>query len=253
MSIIIQAKRAGKDNRFFKGETEDLNWEPSHFIMWNRICNKFGGVYTPYPTRAYQTDSFLEFLDRYKDSEYTIANDESEPTPQEVKNPGGHDLRAFLPDRRVVNTEDLSKEDARKKDAALNQNAIKLPPTLQKPKHPPANKIPDPKKVSENERSTQESTGNSNNQDATAETGDTGSNISQTAVSGSKAAPIEQTVVEEAANKESNVRNTENIKRGNNEGSKQEVAGGNPQNPFKKAGINTGASKPASGSTVKVR
>lgn len=134
MSIILQVKRASKDKGLYNGETDSLNWEPSHVIMYDRLCNRFGGHFTREPTRTNQTPEFLEFIDRYSDPEYT------EGVTEKPKQREGALLRDFVPEPLPVNTEGVSKDEARQRQEMVNQNALKMPakPPEPKPAEPKA-------------------------------------------------------------------------------------------------------------------
>lgn len=91
MSLIQRIKLAARDHGMYMFEIDD-NWGPIEKQMYYALCNKFEGEYSDFPTTNGQKPEFLEFLDRYKDSEYT--HPKPEPTP--VKS--GVDLRQFMPD-----------------------------------------------------------------------------------------------------------------------------------------------------------
>jgi len=148
MSIVINAKRAARDHGLYNGETDSLNWEPSHVIMWNRLCNTFGGYFTREPSRLYQTPSFLEFLDKYNDSEYTKNNDSKAEKDEPVKLPhgGGADLRGLIPPQQPVNTEGAAtKKEVAERNKQVNENVVTLPESMVPPKQASA------KKASEND------------------------------------------------------------------------------------------------------
>lgn len=138
MSLIQQIKRAAINHGIYKGEVDD-NWEPADRLMFHRLCSRFHGNYTDHPTRANQSKEFLDWLDNYKDSEYS-----EEPYQHKVVNPGGIDLRQLIPDRQPVNTEGAaSKQEIKQRDAMVNENVIKIPQST--------TLAPDPKKVVQEE------------------------------------------------------------------------------------------------------
>lgn len=141
MSLIQQIKRAAINHGMYKGTVDD-NWEPADRLMFHRLCSRFHGNYTDHPSRNNQNPEFLEWLDKYKDSEYS-----EERSTHAVINPGGADLRQFIPDRQPVNTEGVSRQEAKERDARVNENHIKLPTQQQK-----KDSVPDPAKVVEEEK-----------------------------------------------------------------------------------------------------
>jgi hypothetical protein len=149
MSLVQQIKRAAINHGIYKGNVDD-NWEPADRLMYHRLCTRFHGHYSDHPSRANQSKTFLEWLDKYKDPEYS-----EDPYVHSVVNPGGIDLRQLIPDRQTVNTEGVSRQEAKARDAMVNENAIKLPPPPKKVL------IPDPKDVVKQEANNELSDKNS--------------------------------------------------------------------------------------------
>jgi hypothetical protein len=157
----------------YKGNIDD-NWEPADRLMYHRLCTRFHGHYTDYPSRANQSQTFLDWLDKYKDPEY-----HEERSTNSVIGSGGVDLRQFLPDRQPVNTEGASKQEARARDAAVNGNAralqtpLKAPepvkPIEQEAKSEDKNELPGEESVQSNSESRDETNSNGSNDSSASE------------------------------------------------------------------------------------
>lgn len=144
MTFLIHVKRAAKDIGIFHGETEDLNWEPSHVIMYQRLCNRYDGHFSTDPSRNHQNPSFLEFIDKYSDPSYTLHNEIEEPisvdttdtqqlqdSRQKITNSiiqskavGRMDLRQLIPEALPVNKENASNQEIKERNNMVNENAI---------------------------------------------------------------------------------------------------------------------------------
>lgn len=158
MSLILQIKRAAKDKGLYRGDIDDMNWEPSHVVMYNSFCNRFGGHFTSIPTRVNQTPEFLEFIDNYKDTEYTEGVTEQ---PRQID---GARLKDFVPDPLPVRKEGAANnEEIKQRQEMVNGNVVKV---ANKPPAPP-----EPTKVAENEaaKDNKENATDSGNTDANKE------------------------------------------------------------------------------------
>jgi hypothetical protein len=145
MSLVQQIKRAAKDHNMYNGPIDD-NWEPSDNVMFIRFCGAFGLHYTNPPSRSNQDAKLLDWLDNYKQEDYT----DGKAFSSEIINPGGVNVKQFMPDKQPVNIKgpgdkDTPRPEIVKRQEAVNGNAtVKIPEAMQPPK-PGA--MPDPKKV----------------------------------------------------------------------------------------------------------
>lgn len=160
MTFALRVKRAMIDNLDGFNEPADANWGQTETNAYSYFCNKFGGSFSNYPSRADQSEDFLNFIDNYEDEEYTNREVKEVEAPKPTNS-----LSGFVPDRQPIPKEG-DVETRKQLNSLLNENANIKP-------LPPKEKATEPSKTTENkdkeeetEKSKETENGQSNNTSA---------------------------------------------------------------------------------------